>query len=75
MALIKCPECGSEISDKALQCIKCGYPINSPHVATVINFEQTALFRVKCSVECDGKTYTCKAGESVEIQFHFLPAN
>lgn len=27
MALIKCPECGKEISDKAPQCIHCGYPI------------------------------------------------
>ena len=27
MALIKCPECGKEISDKAIQCIHCGYPI------------------------------------------------
>lgn len=27
MALIKCPECGKEISDKAKNCIQCGYPI------------------------------------------------
>lgn len=27
MALIKCPECGKEISDKSKQCIHCGYPI------------------------------------------------
>ena len=27
MALIICPECGKEISDKAPQCIHCGYPI------------------------------------------------
>lgn len=25
MALIKCPECGKEISDKAPACIHCGY--------------------------------------------------
>ena len=29
MALIKCPECGHEISDKSNQCIYCGYPLNS----------------------------------------------
>lgn len=28
MALIKCPECGKEISDKAEACPNCGYPIN-----------------------------------------------
>lgn len=27
MALIKCPECGKEISDKAPACIHCGYPM------------------------------------------------
>lgn len=27
MALIKCPECGKEISDKAPACIHCGYPL------------------------------------------------
>lgn len=27
MAIIKCPECGKEISDKADRCISCGYPI------------------------------------------------
>lgn len=27
MALIKCPECGKEISDKAESCPNCGYPV------------------------------------------------
>lgn len=27
--LIKCPECGQEISDKAKRCIHCGYPLSS----------------------------------------------
>lgn len=27
MAIIKCPECGKEISDKAEKCIHCGYPL------------------------------------------------
>lgn len=27
MALIKCPECGKEISDAAESCPNCGYPI------------------------------------------------
>ena len=29
MALIKCPECGGQVSDKAPACIHCGYPITS----------------------------------------------
>ena len=27
MALIKCPECGKEISDRAKACPSCGFPI------------------------------------------------
>lgn len=27
MALIKCPECGNEVSSSAASCPKCGYPI------------------------------------------------
>ncbi len=28
MALIQCPECGKEVSDKADKCIHCGYPFD-----------------------------------------------
>ena len=37
MAIIKCPECGKEVSDKAKTCIHCGAPLvkeNSSKVAT-----------------------------------------
>lgn len=27
MSLIKCPECKKKVSDKAVHCVKCGYPI------------------------------------------------
>ena len=29
MSLIKCPECGKEVSDKAPACIHCGYPLQN----------------------------------------------
>lgn len=29
MAMIKCPECGNDISDKAFNCPKCGCPVSS----------------------------------------------
>lgn len=29
MALIRCPECGKEISDKSHNCIHCGYPLTN----------------------------------------------
>ena len=38
MALIKCSECGKEISDKATNCVHCGCPIpSSPTSSTVGN--------------------------------------
>ena len=27
MALIKCPDCKREVSDKAMSCLSCGYPL------------------------------------------------
>lgn len=30
MALLKCPECQHDVSDKATACPHCGYPMNSP---------------------------------------------
>lgn len=35
--LIKCPECGKEISDKSKQCIYCGCPIDNRDNNCIIN--------------------------------------
>lgn len=38
MALIACPECGKQISDKAPACIHCGYPLQEqPSTVPIIN--------------------------------------
>lgn len=34
MALVKCPECGREISDKALACPHCAYPMTAAQSAS-----------------------------------------
>ncbi len=34
MALIKCPECGNSVSDKAVRCPKCGFPLDEINAAT-----------------------------------------
>lgn len=39
MALIKCPECGKEISDKAPTCINCGCPIEKDNVNHAVLFK------------------------------------
>lgn len=67
MAMIKCPECGAEISDRAINCIKCGCPINNVLSNVVISFEQSYAIRYRCTVSCNGKEYSCKQGESVEV--------
>lgn len=41
MALINCPECGRQVSDKATTCIHCGYPLSSEATTTPSN-----LFKV-----------------------------
>jgi len=41
MALIKCPECGADISDKALQCPKCGYNFNSAQITSAPNAQSS----------------------------------
>lgn len=48
MAIISCPECGKQISDKAYHCIHCGCPIatsasNADMVATVSSDEQPGI--------------------------------
>lgn len=51
MALIKCPECGKEISDKSEVCIHCGYPLKQSIVSS-----STSLKKV-CIPCCDGTDY------------------
>lgn len=41
MALIKCPECGKEVSDKAKACPNCGFPINDTKVEEPKEKEET----------------------------------
>lgn len=35
MALINCPECSREISDKSTNCIHCGYPLKSTNLCYI----------------------------------------
>lgn len=39
MALIKCPECGKEVSDRAPACINCGFPLSEIKSSTVVSNE------------------------------------
>ena len=45
MAMIKCPECGKEVSDKAAVCPNCAYPIQALKPDGVCQIKMTALQR------------------------------
>lgn len=53
MALIQCPECGRDVSDKAEKCIHCGYTLGGAVVApekaggTLVVYGYTGWFLVK----------------------------
>ena len=49
MALIKCPECGKDVSDRADVCIHCGYPLSSPVIQ----------FCVDCGYKLDENQDVC----------------
>lgn len=43
MALIKCPECGREISDKAASCPGCGYPVENGNIVDTRSDEERLI--------------------------------
>ena len=78
MALIKCPECGKEVSDKAKSCGNCGCPIESLSPNGDVKIKISSLPAVplfsakqKASItSADGKVlWEGKVGEVAEIYF------
>lgn len=69
MALIKCPECGENVSDKATNCIHCGYPL-SKEVGKVIFKASSDFIGLMCSYVIkdsnDKELARLKPGESYE---------
>lgn len=56
MAIIKCPECGGQVSDKADQCIHCGYPLTkfkeNNNYQQLVNQRQQQLFKNLTNTTC-----------------------
>jgi TPR repeat protein len=69
MAMIKCSECGKDISDKASVCIGCGAPLLSvPDAATVIAALQTAADQGYAVAQCKlGARY--ENGDGVPLDY------
>ena len=77
MALIKCPECGSEISDKAKMCPRCGCPVeemnpNRPVMIKLCTLKAPTGLNgdQKVSIIWEGQTiWVGTAGQVVELIF------
>ena len=77
MALIKCPECGKEISDKAKMCIYCGYPIDE-----IANLEEKSTSAVETELggvpdwnSVDDIFLDCKNGKYIKIENGVMTVN
>ena len=57
MALIKCPECGKEISELSENCIGCGFPISKFLSKQKAN-EEIQSIDIKCDCEAIRNTFT-----------------
>lgn len=67
MSLIKCPECGKEVSDKSEVCIHCGYPINKKRTIVVNGTTYDAepyyeIIKEYENEEIDDRKFKCKIG-------------
>jgi len=66
MALIKCNECGSEISDKATSCPRCGFPLQ--RIATEGNASASTDPKADFAVKVKEKI--AKSGKSAAIKMY-----
>ncbi len=71
MALIKCPECGTEVSDKAAQCPRCAYPLAEMKQDGDVRIKMSGTTaRQKASVLVGERTiWEGYTGEIAEIHF------
>lgn len=69
MALINCPECGQQVSDKAEVCIHCGAPLKEKPLEPVyVSFPQVSSITGRGTVYYNGKSESCAPGGTVCIE-------
>ncbi len=71
MALIACPECGNEVSDKAPVCLRCGMPIAAASRDVKVRFPvwHGQIFNTGCSVLVNGREVArCRQGETATFE-------
>lgn len=80
MALIKCDECGKEVSEKAASCPNCGNPISKKEESKVLVYGYTESYLINPKVKifvndneigsvAKGQVYEFKINEDTEITF------
>jgi Zn ribbon nucleic-acid-binding protein len=76
MAMITCPECSAQVSDQAVSCIKCGYPIKkaAPKQGKAIFKASKEFIGLACSyaiMDSRGNILAkLKPGESYEVKIN-----
>ena len=60
MALIKCPECNRDVSDKANVCIHCGYPLHDFQAETISNSQSKKVVIPSFKEYSDKKIHVIK---------------
>ena len=69
MALIKCIDCGKEISDRGTNCPHCGCPVECSIKETSVENVNTGTVCNKCKTAlCEKAVYCCICGEKVVKQ-------
>lgn len=68
MALIKCPECGKEVSSSAQQCPHCGFSLQVNDTVTILGYTETFATNPSVSIY-QGETLmgTVERNEKVEF--------
>jgi len=69
MALIRCPECGQKVSDKAMHCPNCGCPVLKKHKGGEVRIRMTPIrSRQKVTVSTPWRTlWKGRAGDIAVI--------
>ncbi len=68
MSLIKCLECGKDISDKANTCPNCGFLVNKENKVKVYGYTQSFLINPNIKVYVNGEFFDIvKVGNVLEI--------
>ncbi|MBE6244151.1 MAG: zinc-ribbon domain-containing protein [Bacteroidales bacterium] len=69
MALIKCKECGKEISDLAASCPHCGAPLKAASTAPQPNYQQQVVDQQKAQQKSMMKTMLFSTLISAAVSF------